>query len=161
MDLPWQTVFQTDDKEELAQFCTAHDIAHEWLEDGTLRTIQRSQGVAEHPVLHEQTFFNQAHLFHLSNLGVAGANALLELFGPDRLPRQARFGDGGAIPEEDLTTIRKAFANSTVLFDWQPADILLIDNMQVAHGRKPYRGSRRVLAALLDPHSSDAAAVHA
>ena len=153
-DLPWQTVFQTEDPRQLARFCDAHGIHHEWLDDGTLRTIQRSQGVATHPVLRERTFFNQAHLFHVSRLGEEGANALIELFGRDRLPRHACFGDGGEVPAPDLATIRRAFAGATIQFRWQSGDILLIDNMQAAHGRRPYVGARSVVAALLDPGHS-------
>jgi alpha-ketoglutarate-dependent taurine dioxygenase len=153
-DLDWQTVFQTEDPRELSRFCDTHGIIHEWLEDRTLRTIQTSQGVARHPVLRERTFFNQAHLFHVSSLGEEGANALIELFGRDRLPRHACFGDGGEIPLAELATIRQAFAAAAIAFNWEMGDILLIDNMQAAHGRRPYRGARSVVAALLDPSHS-------
>jgi hypothetical protein len=38
------------------------------------------------------------------------------------------------------------------MFDWRAGDVLLIDNILVSHGRRPYKGSRRVLAALIrDP----------
>jgi len=153
MDLSWQTVFQTEDREQLARFCNARGIIHEWLEDGTLRTIQRSQGVACHPVLRERTFFNQAHMFHVSSVGEEGAKALIELFGHDRLPRHACFGNGGEIPAADLLIIRSALANASIEFAWQAGDILLIDNLQAAHGRRPYQGTRSVFATLLDPHS--------
>jgi len=153
-DLPWQTVFQTDDPGQMARFCDTHGIQHEWLDDGSLRTTQRSQGVTIHPVLRDRTFFNQAHLFHVSSLGEEGANALIELFGRDRLPRHACFGDGSEIPSEDLAAIRGAFAGATILFGWRAGDILLLDNLQAAHGRRPYTGTRSVVAALLDPAHS-------
>ncbi|CAM5231048.1 hypothetical protein SANTM175S_04757 [Streptomyces antimycoticus] len=34
--------------------------------------------------------------------------------------------------------------------DWHTGDLLLIDNMLVAHGRRPYTGTRRVLVAMSD-----------
>jgi hypothetical protein len=46
----------------------------------------------------------------------------------------------------------------TVVFDWRQGDVLLLDNLAVGHGRKPYRGPRKVLAALIDPVSEDVAA---
>ena len=39
---------------------------------------------------------------------------------------------------------------SAVDVDWRRGDLLLIDNMLVAHGRRPFTGSRRVLVAMSD-----------
>jgi alpha-ketoglutarate-dependent taurine dioxygenase len=152
IDLPWEVVFQTSDRAEVAAYCDAHGIEHEWLDANTLRTAQTSQGTARHPVTGERVFFNQAHLFHVSALGAEVATSLVNLFGRDRLPRNAYFGDGGEIALADLDRVRRAFAGAAVEFAWQPGDVLLLDNMQVAHGRRPFRGPRRVLASLLDSH---------
>jgi alpha-ketoglutarate-dependent taurine dioxygenase len=157
IDLPWQVVFQTEDPEQVSEFCRAEGLEHEWLDAETLRTSQTAQGTAAHPLTGEQIFFNQAHLFHVSSLGPAGAESLIKLFGADRLPRHATYGDGEEIAPEDLEQVRSAFRRHEVSFPWQPGDVLLLDNMQVAHGRRPYRGQRKVLAALLDAHSRYAA----
>lgn len=63
-DLPWTVVFQTSERAELQRFCQANQIEHEWLEDGSLRTRQVSQGTVIHPASGREYFFNQAHLFH-------------------------------------------------------------------------------------------------
>jgi alpha-ketoglutarate-dependent taurine dioxygenase len=152
VDVPWQKVFRTEDRNVVAEFCAAHDIAHEWLDADTLRTTQVCQGVGTHPVTRERTFFNQAHLFHVSSLGDAPAKSMIAHFGSDKLPRQTFFGDGGEIPAEDLARVRAAFAGSSIMFPWKAGDILLLDNMQFAHGRRPFKGTRQVVAALLEPH---------
>jgi alpha-ketoglutarate-dependent taurine dioxygenase len=154
IDIPWEVVFQTSDRGEVAAYCEAHGIEHEWLDADTLRTAQTNQGMARHPVTGERVFFNQAHLFHVSALGAEVATSLVNLFGRDRLPRNAYFGDGGEIAVDDLDRVRRAFAGAAVDFAWQPGDVLLLDNMQVAHGRRPFRGPRRVLASLLDSYPS-------
>jgi alpha-ketoglutarate-dependent taurine dioxygenase len=120
-----------------------------------LFTSQISQGAASHPVSGERVFFNQAHLFHLSSLGENAAKAFRELYGP-RVPRQTYFGDGEEIPIEDLTTIREAFNRAKVIFPWQSGDVLLVDNMQVAHGRRPFKGERKVIVALMESYSEQA-----
>ena len=56
---------------------------------------------------------------------------------------------GGAIPFASIATIRDAVDAETIAFDWRAGDVLLIDNVLVAHGRRAYSGSRRVLAALI------------
>ncbi|HET8657756.1 MAG TPA: TauD/TfdA family dioxygenase [Micromonosporaceae bacterium] len=153
IDIPWEVVFQTSDRAEVAAYCQAHGIEHEWLDARTLRTAQTSHGTARHPVTGERVFFNQAHLFHVSNLGAEVAASLVNLFGRDRLPRNAYFGDGGEIELADLQQVRHAFAGAAVSFTWQPGDILLLDNMQVAHGRRPFLGPRRIVASLLDSYT--------
>jgi alpha-ketoglutarate-dependent taurine dioxygenase len=153
IDLPWQVVFQTEDPEQVAEFCRAEGLEYKWLDSETLRTSQMAQGTAVHPLTGEEIYFNQAHLFHVTSLGPAGAKSLIELFGADRLPRHATYGDGEEIAPEDLEHVRGAFRQHEVSFPWQPGDVLLLDNMQVAHGRRPFRGQRKVLAALLDARS--------
>jgi alpha-ketoglutarate-dependent taurine dioxygenase len=161
VDLPWQVVFQTDDPGPVAEFCREAGIEHEWLDPETLRTSQVAQGAAVHPLSGERLYFNQAHLFHVTSLGKAGAQSLIKLFGADRLPRHSTYGDGEEIAPEDLEQIRAAFHRHEISFPWQTGDVLLLDNMQVAHGRRPFRGPRKIVAALLDARSRYAAEAHA
>jgi alpha-ketoglutarate-dependent taurine dioxygenase len=155
VDLQWEDVFQTNDRDQLARFCSENDIHHEWLDDETLRTEQICQGVAAHPVTGEKVFFNQAHLFHVSSLGEKLAADMIGVFGRDRLPRDAKFGDGQEIETEDLAAIRAAFNSAAVDWDWRPGDVVVLDNMRFAHGRRSYSGKRRVLAALLNPYRAE------
>jgi len=148
VDLPWQQVFETDDRDTVAAFCAANDIDLEWLPDGGLRTRQTCQVVAEHPGTHETVWFNQAHLFHTSSLPAAVRADLLESFGPEQLPRDARYGDGSVIEDDAFTGIRAAFEAETVATPWQTGDVLLVDNMLMSHGRRPYQGPRKVLVAM-------------
>lgn len=153
VDIPWETVFQTSDRGELAAFCARNGIEHEWLDGNTLRTSQTNQGLATHPKTGERVFFNQAHLFHISNLQPEVARSLRAMYG-DRLPRNTFYGDGSDIPEEDLQAIRDAFKAAEMSFPWHAGDVMLLDNMQMAHGRKPFTGQRKVVATLLDAHSA-------
>ncbi|GLF92747.1 TauD/TfdA family dioxygenase [Streptomyces yaizuensis] len=151
IDIPWQVVFQTETREGVAAYCAEHDIDHTWLDDTTLRTAQTSQGVATHPRTGERVLFNQAHLFHVSNLPPETARGLLSLYGEERLPRNASYGDGTPLAPEDLAAVRRAFADAAVAFPWETGDVLLVDNMRMAHGRRPFTGPRRVVASLMAP----------
>jgi alpha-ketoglutarate-dependent taurine dioxygenase len=152
VDLPWQEVFKTNDRKEVARYCDENDIRHEWLENEVLRTEQVCQGLAKHPATGEQIFFNQAHLFHVSSLGPNVAADMVRFFGRERLPRNATFGDGQEISAQDLESVRAAFNSAAVDWDWQTGDVVVLDNMQYAHGRRAYSGERRVLASLLRPY---------
>jgi alpha-ketoglutarate-dependent taurine dioxygenase len=149
VDLPWQTVFGTDDRREVEAYCARHGITCRWL-GAQLRTEQVCDAVVRHPVTGETLWFNQAHLFHVTSLDDATRAALLSMYGEDDLPRHACFGDGTPIDPAMLATIRDVYTRAARSFRWQRADTLLVDNLAVAHGRNPFRGERRVLVAMGD-----------
>ncbi len=77
-------------------------------------------------------WFNQAHLFHVSNSGPGRAEALLSIFAEEDLPRNAMYGDGSPIEGAALDEIREVYRQLAVEFAWQERDVLLADNMLVA-----------------------------
>jgi alpha-ketoglutarate-dependent taurine dioxygenase len=154
VDLSWETTFQTTSRADVEAFCQHEGIECEWLPDDRLRTRQVCQAMARHPITHEEFWFNQAHLFHVSSLGAEGQSAMLDVFAEEDLPRNAYFGDGGRIDEEMLEHIRRAYEAEKLAFAWQRGDVLLADNMLVSHGRMPFQGTRQVLAAMARPFSS-------
>ncbi len=158
VDVPWQQVFRTESKKDVARFCKKNGIQLEWLDDDVLKTVQICQGTVVHPVLNETFLFNQAHLFHVSSLDPEKAASLIEMFGEDRLPRNAFFGDGAEIEAAKLQAVRHAYESNAVDVDWQAGDVALVDNLQAAHGRRTFAGNRQVLAALMDPTSADGGA---
>jgi alpha-ketoglutarate-dependent taurine dioxygenase len=148
VDLPWQQVFDTESRAEVEAFCRAAGIEFEWKADGGLRTRQTCQAVARHPVLNDPVWFNQAHLFHVSALGAEAAAAMLDEFGAADIPRNAFYGDGAPIEEAALAEIRAAYEQEKISFDWQERDVLMLDNMLVAHGRAPFAGARRIVVGM-------------
>lgn len=152
VDLPWQEVFGTSSKAEVERFCVENELVYRWTADG-LKTMQVCQAFASHPITGEKIWFNQAHLFHLSALDPASQKMMLAVFGESGLPRNSYFGDGSAIGVDVLDQIRLTFDRNKVCFEWQEGDVLLIDNMQVSHGREPFEGHRRVLVCMAEPYS--------
>ena len=154
VDLPWQEVFQTRDRHKVEQFCAQHGIQAEWIGRERLRTRQVCQAVARHPDTGKMVWFNQAHLFHISGLEPNIRDALLEAFSEEDLPRNAYYGDGGPIATDELNAVREAYADEEISVAWEKEDVLLIDNMAAAHGRKPFRGDRKIRVAMTNMVSS-------
>lgn len=153
IDLPWQTVFQTESRSAVEQYCRDHEIEFAWTASGTLRTWQVCQALAKHPRKDEWVWFNQAHLFHPSSQDARTRSLLKETFKEEDLPRNAFYGDGSRIEDAELEDIRNAFKAEMVSFDWCAGDVLILDNMMISHGRSPYKGKRRVVAAMCRPFS--------
>ncbi|WP_027468176.1 TauD/TfdA family dioxygenase [Deefgea rivuli] len=153
-DLPWSQVFNTTDPAEVESICQRIGVQWEWKEDGDLRTSQLCQGVEQHPITGEMVWFNQAHLFHASNLQPEVRESLEELLGIENLPRNVYFADGSAIPDEMFAEVRAVLAAETVMFPWQAGDVLMLDNMLAAHARTPFSGARKVVVAMSEPHSN-------
>ena len=155
IDLSWQVVFQTEDTAKVEAFCNLSQIAFEWKQGGHLQTKQICQGVAKHPVTGQTLWFNQAHLFHISSLDLKTQQALLSIYREDELPRNAYYGDGSPLEPDVLDHIRQAYEAESVAFRWKTNDVVLLDNMLVSHGRRPFKGKRRVLVAMGDAYSCE------
>ncbi|SQD76619.1 TauD/TfdA family dioxygenase [Moritella yayanosii] len=150
LDLPWEKVFGTKDKKQVERFCLANKINFEWNLDGDLRTSQVCQAVAQHPKTHEMVWFNQAHLFHISNLEANIREVLLSVVDEEDLPRNVYYGDGSPIEDSILAEIRGVLDECTIKFPWQAGDILMLDNMLVAHSRSRFTGARKVVVAMAE-----------
>lgn len=149
VDLSWNEVFQTDEKEKVAQYCIDNDIEFEWkmgfLE---LTTRQTCQGILSHPITKEKTWFNQAHLFHISSLDESTRCALIKTVGEENIPRNSLYGNGELFKMGELEHIREVYNNEKVLFTWQRGDIMILDNILMAHGRETYKGERKIAVAM-------------
>ncbi len=153
-DMPWQKVFNTEDRAEVEAFCQRAGIRCEWKPDGDLRTTQLCQSIETHPVTGEQVWFNQGHLFHVSNLQPEVRESLEELLDPEDMPRNVFFADGSPIDDAIFDEIRGVLADETVMFPWQAGDVLMLDNMLVAHARTPFKGPRKVVVAMAEGHGN-------
>lgn len=150
LDLPWQKVFQTEDRAEVEDFCRAAGIELEWREGDGLRTREVCQAAERHPATGEMVWFNQAHLFHVSNVSQEARSQLLDSYGEENLPRNSYYGDGTPFDDDDLERIREAYRAETVSFPWQAGDALMVDNMLTAHSRRPYSGPRRIIVGMAE-----------
>jgi len=155
LGLSWQTAFQTEDQWEVERRCGKFGMEFEWRSGGRLRTRHTTPALAVHPATHQQVWFNQAHLFHVTSAGRQMAESLLDLFCEEDLPSNAYFGDGTRMEPAIIEEIRNCFEECAISFRWQAGDVLMLDNMLMAHARNPFVGQRRVLVAMAEPCNHD------
>jgi hypothetical protein len=149
--LSWQRAFGTDDPAELAEFCAAAQVGHEWLPGGRLRTTGLRAATIRHPRTGEETWFNHVAVFNEWTHDDQTRQILVAAFGPDGLPQNTYYGDGSPIDLADIAVLNAAYDRATIPVHWQTGDLLLVDNILCSHGRQPYSGTRRVAVALGDP----------
>ena len=75
-------------------------------------------------------------------------------FTEEDLPNNTYYGDGSPIEPSVLDEIRDAYLKETVVFPWLKGDLLMLDNMLVAHGRAPFTEPRKILVGMADPYSN-------
>ncbi|HWF05356.1 MAG TPA: TauD/TfdA family dioxygenase [Candidatus Angelobacter sp.] len=149
----WETAFQTKDRDEITRYCRERGIESEWRSNEHLRIRQRRPAIARHPVTGELVWFNHATFFHISTLDQEMRNALLAEFAEEDLPYNTYYSDGSRIEPEILEILRNAYEAETIKFSWQEHDLLLLDNMLVAHGRSSFIGPRKILVGMTEPYS--------
>lgn len=148
LDVAWQDFFHTSVRAEVEARCQRAGVSYEWRTDGGLRTWELRPAVTQHPKTGENIFFNQIQLHHPSCLADALRDSLSGLFTRDSFPRDARYGDDQPIEDSVVDEIRARSWELSRSFAWQAGDVLMLDNMLIAHARNPFVGPRKILVAM-------------
>lgn len=150
VDVSWQDFFRTPDKAVVEEMCAQNGMECLWMGKDSLRTRQICPAVIEHPKTGELVFFNQIQLHHVSCLEPAVRESLLSMLGMESIPRNVYYGDGSPIDEATVAEIGELYERTAVRFRWQEGDLLMLDNMLVAHARDPFAGPRKIVVAMGD-----------
>jgi alpha-ketoglutarate-dependent taurine dioxygenase len=146
----WQSTFETVLHDEVEAFLTKAGASWSWRPDGGLRVTQVRPSTLRHPETGQEVWFNQADQWHAAALGDETAKALAAILPVSEQPQSVAFADGSPIPDAYVLQIRDRGLDHAVDVDWQTGDLLLIDNLAVGHGRRPFTGPRRVLVGMSD-----------
>ncbi len=148
VDVPWQEFFRSEDQATVEARCRAAGMDVEWLADGGLRTKRQGPGVARHPRTGEEIFFNQIQAHHIACLEPEVRKSLLEITSEEGLPRNVTFGDGTPIPDDVVQQIVELYDELSLISPWQQGDVLVVDNMLMAHARNTFSGPRKIYVAM-------------
>jgi amino acid adenylation domain-containing protein len=148
LDVSWQHFFHTNNRSEVEDYCRRAEIDFEWTSGNSLRTRQMCPAIVKHPQTGEKVFFNQVQLHHISCLAPAVRESLLSMMKEEDLPRNVYYGDGSPIDDSVMEYLSELYGKLAVSFPWRERDVLMLNNMLVAHSRNSFVGERKIVVAL-------------
>jgi len=157
--MPWEKAFGSPDRAEVESYFRDNCISWEW--DGPrLRVRYNRWALVPHPVSGAEIWFNNMVFYHPVTLQDA-MRRLAGRIGYDRMPHGARWGDGGELEPDVAEELVALYRRCAIGTRWQRNDIMIIDNLRVAHGRESFGGDRDVAVLMLDEMSARDLAVPA
>jgi len=147
----WTEVFEANSKAEVEQKCRESDFAFNWTKNDWIRICQERPAVIDHPETEERVWFNQIHLYDFNPklLGLwRYLGAKIVYMQKHMRLHEVFYKDGSKIPRGDIYHILQVLDDHTVAFPWEKRDLLVLDNVLSMHGRAPFQGKRRILAAM-------------
>ncbi|MEO0344883.1 MAG: TauD/TfdA family dioxygenase [Pseudomonadota bacterium] len=139
----WASTLSVDSREAAEARLAALGYDWEWLDDGSLRAITPVLPAIRKLSDGREVFFNQL---------------IAAYRGWKDAERAITFGDDSPFPRDDMERVCELAAGITFDTPWETGDVVLVDNFLVMHGRRPFTGTRRVLASLVADDGSRLAA---
>ena len=136
----WRDTLGVSTPNEAAEKLSALGYTFHWLDDDALSVQTPALPAVVTAPDGVEVFFNQ----------IVAAGAGWEKRSDDDAARLC-YGDGSPIETDLIAAAVTTCYQHTVDLDWQTGDIALLDNYKVMHGRRPFSGTRSVLASLCSP----------
>ena len=137
LDVPWSRAFATSDWSRVESRCRRLGVDWEWKNGGVLRLSKTCLPMLTHPDTLERVWFNDAHLCHPGVLETRRGVSVPKPPAPKEPSLQVYHADGTSIRRSDLALIAAAFEASRIVIDWEPGDVLMLDNLLTAHSLVP------------------------
>lgn len=134
----WRSTLSVADKAEAEARLRELGYDWQWRDDGSLRATTPVLDAIRTLPVGRRTFFNQL---------IAAFRGWADSRNDPN--RAITFGSGEAITAADMAPAIAIADDLTYDLQWQAGDVALVDNFLVMHGRRPFKGKRRVLASLI------------
>lgn len=156
---PWDHVFGTSDRAEVARIADENQWKVEWRADDSMLLWQQVLPAFKvHPRTGEKVWANQVH-YHMPECMLRWALRDGRTDEAERIRRQmvespetldhAFHDDGVRVSGQDAEHVWDVLVESEIPLRWQRNDVLLLDNVLALHGRRPYGGQRRILVGMI------------
>ncbi|MDG2002950.1 MAG: TauD/TfdA family dioxygenase [Novosphingobium sp.] len=145
----WDEAFETEDPTEAERLCGQLGLEFEWNEDGSLTLFDLVEPFTIHPKTQERVYRSSLHTDITSERqGMAATRE--RLIAQQKHPSGSFLDTGEKLTREEAECIHRIQDEIEISWQWRDGDLMILDNLQVAHGRNPYSGPRLVHVALLE-----------
>jgi alpha-ketoglutarate-dependent taurine dioxygenase len=138
MGRSWRSTFRATTRAEAEDRLRRLGYSWQWLDHDALQVTTHALPAVRTLPDGRRTFFNQL---------IAATQGWKDARNDPS--RAITFGDGTPLDAAGIAAASQIADALTFDLVWQPGDIALIDNSLAMHGRRPYTGTRRVLASLI------------
>tara|TARA_R110002111_G_scaffold262444_2_gene338549 strand:+ start:24586 stop:25623 length:1038 start_codon:yes stop_codon:yes gene_type:complete len=146
----WDVAFETEDQDEVSRLCAQRGLEPIWNEDGSLTVVNRTAAVVTHPQTKQKLYRSNLHIYTVnSNMEGLDAEIIRRLRETQKRPSGTFLGNGESLTPEENLHFTAFLDRQTRAWRWKDGDVMILDNLQVWHGRNPYEGSRDVQVAML------------
>lgn len=134
----WRSTLSCETKAEAEKRLDHLGYAYVWNSDGTLRVTSPALPAIKTLPDGSESFFNQL---------IAAFRGWKDARNDPS--KSVTLGNGEPLDVAALGTAIEIADELSFDLNWQVGDVALLDNYRVMHGRRPYTGKRRVVAALI------------
>ncbi|HEX5470462.1 MAG TPA: TauD/TfdA family dioxygenase [Lacipirellulaceae bacterium] len=144
MGRSWKSTLRAETREQAESRLREIGYDWEWLPDDCLR--------ATTPILPAVRALGDGRKSFFNQLIAAFQGWKDERNDPSKA---IRFGDGSPLDREAVNVATELAYEMAFDLPWQQGDAVIVDNFVTMHGRRTFRGTRKVLASLADPHKHE------
>jgi|TARA_B100000586_G_scaffold57968_1_gene39722 hypothetical protein len=141
MGRSWQSTFSVDTRKDAEARLVKLSYSWEWQPNGDLRVTTPVLPAVRDLGDGRASFFNQL---------IAAFNGWKDTRNDPA--RAITFGDGTPLDSGDVAAASAIADEVTFDIRWEAGDLALVDNYVAMHGRRNFKGTRRVLASLVADH---------
>jgi alpha-ketoglutarate-dependent taurine dioxygenase len=146
---PWNHSFFTNSQSEVEQLALGLGMRTVWHADGRLTVINQMDAFTTHPATGQSVYRNNIHAGGRLNYTGERAESERALLAIQKMPTGTFLGDGSSLDATEMALLSRLIDEVTISWPWANGDTMILDNLQVGHGRNPFEGRRETQVALL------------
>jgi len=134
----WQSTLSVDSREKAEARLSELEYSWEWMEQDELRVTSPTLPAVRELGGGKRSFFNQL---------IAAFKGWKD--SRNDPSKSITHGDGSPLDPSEIERVCELAEEITFDLPWQAGDLALVDNYLCMHGRRSFKGSRKVLASLV------------